>query len=578
MLITDTDLIADCVLENCNIINVLTKEILPGDIALTGSVISGIGDVSGIVDSHTVRIDMEGRYASPGFIDGHVHFESSLVTLTRFAEKALTHGTAGIVADPHEIANVLGKKGIGLILREAESLPVDVFLTVPSCVPASGLETSGAHIGVREAGSLFGQPDVIGLGEMMDYRGVIGADPEKLAMISEAQKRNLRIDGHAPGIRGSELFRYMYRGISSDHESLELDEALEKARFGMAVMLREGSAAGCLSGFIPGLLQSGVSLESFFFVSDDTSPSDLMLGHMDAIVRRAVSLGLDPIQAIAMCTINTARHFRIDHKVGSISIGRRAFIVILDDIETIAIHGVFTGKKRKQREIRYPAFALDTVQYRTVMPHDLWIASQSASEDVNVISIIPGKLLTEHSIETLDVENSIIQPDIERDILAACVVERHGKRGSIGRGFISGLSLNGGAVGQSIAHDSHNVIVAGTDFSDMALCANTINKMHGGLVLARDGKILGSLALPFAGILSPLSVDEVAVQLASLEKIIKEMGCALRSPFSALSFLTLPVIPRYRLTDLGVVDVENSRLIEPVVSEKSRRVHQDRNS
>ncbi len=318
------DIKADTILEHCRIINVNTKEILNADIAIQSGYIVGIGDVSGLRDASTRIIDVNHYYVCPGLLDGHVHFESSMVTLSRFARKALEHGTTGIVIDPHEIANVLGRQGIELVLEEAKSLPLNIFVAVSSCVPATPFETSGASLDAADVRSLIDNEMVVGLGEVMDFPGVLSGDAGKLAMIQAARERRLVVDGHAPGLMGPDLWGYMAAGISSDHESLTYEEALEKLRLGMKLMLREGSAAKCLENFLPRLLEEGVSLENVFFVTDDKHPEDLLAGYMDAIVRKAIALGLDPLDAISMCTINTARHYRIDHLVGSISIGRRA--------------------------------------------------------------------------------------------------------------------------------------------------------------------------------------------------------------------------------------------------------------
>jgi adenine deaminase len=324
---------ADIVLKNCRIVNVNTKEITNGDIAISSGFIAGIGDVEGLKGDKTKILDIKNNYVCPGLIDGHVHFESSMVTLTQFVKQSILHGSTGIVIDPHEIANILGIKGIRLVMREAKRLPIDVFFTISSCVPSSPLETSGAKIGLLEIKKFLDEKYVVGLGEVMDYSEVLHGNTEKLGMIRAALDKKLVVDGHCPGMRNKELFGYLNAGISSDHESVTYDEMLEKARLGMKIMLREGSAAKSLEKFIPKLLGDKISLENFFFVTDDKHSGDLIEGHMDVIVRYAINLGIDPIQAISMATINTARHFRIDQLVGSVSIGRRANLVILDDLQ-----------------------------------------------------------------------------------------------------------------------------------------------------------------------------------------------------------------------------------------------------
>ena len=570
------DIKADTVLKQCRIINVNTKEILNADIAIQSGYIVGIGDVSGLRDASTRIIDVNHSYVSPGLLDGHVHFESSMVTLSRFARKALEHGTTGIVIDPHEIANVLGRQGIELVMEEAKSLPLNIFVAVSSCVPATPFETSGASLDAADVRALIENEMVVGLGEVMDFPAVLSGDAGKLAMIQAARERRLVVDGHAPGLKGLDLWGYMAAGISSDHESLTYEEALEKLRMGMKLMLREGSAAKSLDNFLPRLLKEGVSLENVFFVTDDKHPEDLLAGYMDAIVKKAIALGLDPLDAISMCTINTARHYRIDHLVGSISIGRRADLVILDDLEGFSIHSVIAGGapitpiETQKPVFNYSDHVLDTIRYREIKPQDLQIIyAPGSSVSVNVIKVFPDQIFTEkNNAELVTDESGVLLPDTERDILSTAVIERHGKNGNIGLGFVSGFGLNSGAFAQSIGHDSHNVVVTGTDHTDMALAANAIKEMKGGIVLVKDGEVLDSLSLPFAGLLSLDPVEEVALELDGLHGTIKEMGCTLPAPFITHSFIALPVIPKLRLTDMGLFDVERFEMIEVIIGTK----------
>ncbi|MCX9024823.1 MAG: adenine deaminase [Candidatus Methanoperedens sp.] len=559
------ELKADTVLKNCRIVNVNTKEIIKGDIAISSGFISGIGDVDDLIGGKTEILDLKNAFVCPGLIDGHVHFESSMVTLTQFAKQSIIHGTTGIVIDPHEIANILGIKGIKLVMQEAKRLPIDVFITLSSCVPSSPLETSGAKLGLPEIKKFLDKKFVVGLGEVMDYPGILRGNQEKLAMIAAALERKLVVDGHCPGVRGKELFGYMGAGISSDHESVTYNEALEKARLGMKVMIREGSAAKSLQEFIPPLVRDRISLENFFFVTDDKHPADLIKGHMNVIVRAAIKLGLDPLQAISMASINTARHYRIDQLVGSISIGRRANLVILDDLQKFEIKNVMVRGRMKPKieGIEYPGYVFRTVKYKKIEPDDLKLKSGKKTVFAHIIEIVPGQLITNRNIEELKTDRQTVMPDIERDILAIAVIERHGKSGNIGRGFVRGFNLKEGAMGQSIAHDSHNVILAGTNFEDMALCANKLRELQGGIVLAKDG-VIDYLHLPFAGILSTESAYDVDKKLKELHRTVKKMGCRLDAPFSQMSFLSLPVIPSLKLTDKGLVDVDAFKIIEPI--------------
>jgi len=570
------DIKADTILEQCRIINVNTKEILNSDIAIQSGYIVGIGDVSGLRDANTRIIDVNHRYVSPGLMDGHVHFESSMVTLSRFARKALEHGTTGIVIDPHEIANVLGRQGIELVMEEAKSLPSNIFLAVSSCVPATPFETSGASLDAADVQAMMENEMVVGLGEVMDFPAILSGDASKLAMIQASLERRLVVDGHAPGLRGLDLWGYMAAGISSDHESLVYEEALEKLRLGMKLMLREGSAAKCLENFLPRLLEEGVSLENVFFVTDDKHPEDLLAGYMDSIVRKAIFLGLNPLDAISMCTINTARHYRIDHLVGSTSIGCRADLVILDDLEEFSIHSVIASGapitpitliEAQTPVFNYPDYVFNTIRYREIKPQDMQIIyAPGSSVSVNVIKVFPDRIFTEKENAKL-VSNGlgVLLPDVNRDILSTAVIERHGKNGNIGLGFVRGFGLKSGAFAQSIGHDSHNVVVTGTDHADMALAANAVKEMKGGIVLVQDGEVLDSLSLPFAGLLSPDPVEEVALKLDGLHGTIKEMGCMLPAPFITHSFIALPVIPKLRLTDMGLFDVEKFEMNEVII-------------
>lgn len=557
---------ADTVLKNCRILNVNTKEITKGDIAISSGFISGIGDVDELVGSKTEILDIRKAYVCPGLIDGHVHFESSMVTLTQFAKQSLLHGTTGIVIDPHEIANILGVRGIGLIMREAKRLPIDVFVTISSCVPSSPFETSGAKLDLPGIKKFLDKKYVVGLGEVMNYPEVLRGNPEKLGKIAAALERKLVVDGHCPGMRGRDLFGYMCAGIFSDHESLTFDEALEKARLGMKIMPREGSAAKSLNDFIPELLSNRIALENFFFVSDDKHPGDLIEGYMDAVVRKAIQLGIEPIEAISMATLNTARHYRIDQLVGSVSIGHRANLVILDDLQTFRIKNVITrGKIHPKTEvIDYPGYVFRTVKYKKIEPDDLKIKSGRRTVSARIMEIVPGQLITKKGIEKLKTKEQALLPDIEHDILAIAVIERHGKSGNTGRGFVRGFGLKEGAIGQSIAHDSHNVILVGTNFEDMALCANKLKELQGGIVIAK-GRVMDYLHLPFAGILSTESAYEVDKKLKELHTIVKKMGCKLDSPFIQMSFLSLPVIPALKITDKGLVDVDAFKIIPAVI-------------
>ncbi|MHC1576793.1 MAG: adenine deaminase [Methanosarcinaceae archaeon] len=558
---------ADTILERCRILNVNTKEILDGDIAIMSGNIVGIGDVSELKGENTNVIDIGGRFISPGLMDGHVHVESSMVTLGQFSRAAIAHGTTSVVIDPHEIANVLGRDGIEIILKEARTLPLNVFVAIPSCVPATSFETSGASITTNDIEFLINDECVVALGEMMDYPGVLAADEMKLSMIKTALENKLVVDGHCPKLQGKDLWGYMCAGITTEHEAIEYDEALEKLRLGMKLMIREGSAARSLEKFLPRLISDGISLENVFFITDDKHPGHLLQGYMNVIVRRAISMGLDPLDAISLCTINTARNYHVDHLVGSISIGRKADLVVLDNLEDFAIHSVYVnGQLHTDHlpEYHYPDHVFNTIKYGTITAEDLrLIATPGKKIGLNVIGVLPDEIMTQQTeLNMVSDPDGILIPDVDRDLLSVAVVERHGKNGNVGRGFIKGFGVKQGAFGQSIGHDSHNVIVTGTDHSDMALCVNHIKKMQGGICIVKDGKVIDSLPLPFAGLLSTWSVEEVDEKLTQIHQVMRELGCTLPAPFITHSFIALPVIPHIRLTDAGMFDVDNFRLIE----------------
>ncbi|NOQ48623.1 MAG: adenine deaminase [Methanococcoides sp.] len=560
---------ADTIFFGGLLINVNTKEMLYRDIAVKDGYIVGIGDVSSLKGHDTEMIDVTGRYLCPGLMDGHVHFESSMVTLSQFAVPALAHGTTSVVIDPHEIANVLGKAGIELVLEEASTLPLNAFVAVSSCVPATSFETAGASINVDDIASLIANENVVGLGEMMDYPGVIFCDDAKLSMIQAALKERLVVDGHCPALSREQLFGYMCAGISTDHESIEYEEALEKLRLGMKLMIREGSAAKSLDKFLPRLIEDGVSLENVFFVTDDKHPSDLLKGYMDVIVRRAMELGLSPMDAISLCTLNAAKHYRVDHIVGSLSMGRKADIIVLADIEEFIIDSVYASGRPVESFVpsyEYPDTVFNTVEFDQVTASDLQIRSNADKDHgVWVIKVVPDLIVTEKDTFVLHSDmDGILMPDVENDVLSVVVIERHGRNGNIGASFIKGMGIKNGAIGQSIGHDSHNIVVTGTDHSDMALCANTIRSMNGGICVVNNGKVVEKLELPFAGILSTLPATEVEKKLNDLHKAVKETGCTLPAPFITHSFIALPVIPSLRLTDMGLFDVEKFSLISPI--------------
>jgi adenine deaminase len=549
----------DLLLKNARIINVFTGKIEPGQVAVSGERIAGIGDhwQSGNV------IDLEGRFLAPAFIDGHTHLESSMLDVGEYARAVVPHGTAAIVTDLHEIANVCGLAGIRYILDSARRLPLEIFLMAPSCVPASHMESAGAAIGPLEIRRLLRWKGCLGLGEVMNFPGVIYGDPAVLEKIKLAGGRV--IDGHAPGLTGQNLNAYLSAGIMSDHESVSLAEAEEKLRLGMQIMIREGSTEKNLEALLP--LVTDRTANRCCLVVDDRSAADLRAdGDIDAVVRKAVRLGLDPVTAIRMATLNTALYFRLEGR-GAIAPGYLANLIVINDLSKLDIARVYLRGKLVA-EAGKPLFGTyrrrdkGLTQTVKIKPLDVEALKLPAKgESFPVIEVVPGQIVTRRRMERVKERDNFIEPDISRDILKLVVVERHKATGNIGRGLVTGFGLKRGALASSVAHDSHNIVAVGTSDEEILAAVRAIEKMQGGLTAVSEGKILASLALPVAGLLSREPLETVAAKVEELEKCARKLGSGLPAAFAALSFLALPVIPELRLTDLGLVDVNAFKLI-----------------
>lgn len=548
------------VLKDCNILNVFTGEVVRGDIAIDGGKIVGIcGDYTG-----ERMIELGGRYVSPGFIDGHIHIESSMLTPSRFAEVVVPRGTTGVVADPHEIANVLGVRGINMLLEESAGLPMDLYLTIPSCVPATRLETSGAELGVEDVLELASKPGIVALGEVMNYPGVIQGEGEVLGKIEAARRMGIPIDGHAPGLRGLELDRYIAAGVDSDHEATGWEEALEKLRKGMWLMIREGSAARNMDAILPALLRKGVSLDRCILVSDDRHPRDLLVeGHLDRLVRKAVDMGVALTEAVGMVSWNPARRFGL-RDVGAIAPGFKANITVLSEdlrAEMVIFKGSLVAVGgRLEAELPQPTHEPEV--YRTVRlarelkPDDFKIRAgvREGSALVRVMEVEEGSIFTRRLIERLDVKGGVVGADPDRDILKAAVVERHKASGRMALGLVKGFGLKAGALASTVAHDSHNLVAVGVDDISMAAACNRLAELGGGLSIALEGRVISALRLEVAGLMSGRRAEEVAGDLEILHRDAWKLGCTLTSPFMAMSFLSLPVIPELKLTDMGLVE------------------------
>ncbi len=528
--------------------------------AIYGGRIAGVGDYRQAKEV----LDLGGRYLAPGLIDGHVHLESSMLDVAQYARAVVPRGTLTIVTDLHEIANVCGLEGMRYVMASARRLPLELFLMAPSCVPATHLETSGATLDARALRQVLRWKNCIGLGEVMNFPGVLAGDEGVLSKIDLF--RGKVVDGHAPGVSGKNLNAYISAGIYSDHESVSLAEAREKLGRGMFVMIREGSSEKNLAALLP--LVTDRTYRRCMFVVDDRSCVDLLNdGDIDAVVRQAMARGLDPVRAIQLATINPARYFRLDN-LGAVAPGYLANLIVIGDLSKLQIDMVFYQGCLVAREGE-PLFSVSRSGGRrlsstvNIKPFGMEALRLMASGEAEpVIEIVPGQIITRKKQEKVRVVNGEAVPDVSRDILKLVVVERHKATGNVGLGLVSGFGLKEGALASSIAHDSHNVVAVGTNDGDISAAVKAIERLQGGLVAAAGGKILASLVLPVAGLLSDEPLEVVVEKLKKLEQVAAGLGTKLASPFSTLSFVALPVIPELRLTDLGLVDVGRFSLIK----------------
>ncbi len=552
------EMLPDLVLKNARVINTFVGGVEQANVAIHNGRIAGIG----AYEEGRETIDLEGRYLAPALLDGHTHIESSMLHPAQYARAVVPRGVLTVVTDLHEITNVCGLAGIRFVASWAQQLPLDILLMAPSCVPATTMETSGAQVGVEEIRRILAHPNVIGLGEVMNFPGVVNCDRVVLDKLTASKDRV--IDGHAPGLSGKELNAYIAAGILSDHESTTLEEGREKLQRGMWLMIREGSSEKNLDALLP--LVTDNTYKRCFFVVDDRSCSDLLRdGDVDAVVRKAINRGLEPTRALQMATINTAEYFRL-HDRGAIAPGYLADLITITDLSKLEIDMVFYEGRVVARQGR-PSFSTpdtgrdltDTVR---VKPLDLQSLTLSATAETHpVIEIVPGQIVTRKRVDKVKVEDGAIMPDTERDILKLVVVERHRASGNIGLGLVKGFGLKRGALASSVAHDSHNIVAVGADDVDILRAIEEIERLQGGLVVCANGEIIASLPLPVAGLLSLEPLEEVVSQFENLEKTATGLGSLPPAAFSILSFLALPVIPELRLTDLGLVDVTQFKLI-----------------
>lgn len=554
-------------LKNAQIVNVFTDRLEEANILIDGEKIIGVGQYKD-EDADTVR-DLSGKIICPGFIDGHIHIESTMLTPPELARVCLPCGTTAIVADPHEIANVCGLSGIVYMLDSSEDLPLSVYIMLPSCVPSTPFDETGAVLEAEELHVLYNHPRVLGLGEMMNYPGVLADDTKVMQKISEAQTLGKLVNGHAPLLSGRGLDKYIAAGISDDHECSTAEEAIERIAKGQHVMIRQGTAAQNLDALLP-LFDEPWSRRCML-VTDDRHPADLMKeGHIDNIIRSAVKAGKSPLTAIRMATLQAAEYFGI-RNMGAVAPGYIADILVLDNLETVKVRDVYcrgqlavsNGKviDLKKAEIRS--------DIRKTVRNSFYLDELSASDfhikpegrRCRVIKIRPSQLLTDEWITEIDFsrENGI---DVERDILKLAVIERHLNTGHKGLGFISGAGLKKGAIASSVAHDAHNLIVIGTNDRDMAIAANRIRSLGGGNAVVADGELIAEMPLPEAGLMSDLSAAETAAQNEAVRLAVHALGASDEiEPFMNMAFLSLPVIPYIKMTTLGLVDVDGQKLV-----------------
>lgn len=551
---------AEMVLKNCKIINVFTNEIIEADLAIDNGYIVGIGQYEG-----EKEIDLSGKYLAPGFIDGHVHIESSMSSPSQFARVIVPRGVTTIIADPHEIANVKGIDGIKYIIEDSKNVPLDVYIMLPSCVPATNFENAGAILEAENLKELIDDAAVLGLGEMMNYPGVINGDEkviEKLILFKDKV-----IDGHGPMIKDKDLNAYVVAGIKTEHECSTLEEVINRVRLGMYVLLREGSAAKDLRNIIKAVNKD--NLRRFLFCTDDKHPEDLINeGTIDFNIKLAIQEGVDPIDAIKMATLNAAECYRLKGK-GAIAPGYVADLVVIDNLNDFNIEKVFKNGKLVAENykalfdpsIYLPKNLMDSVKIKDVKVENLQIPMKSSK--ANVIGVIEGSLVTERIIEEVKVENAYFTYS-DNDILKLVVIERHFATGNIGVGLIKNFKLKNGAIGSTVGHDSHNMVVVGDNDKDILLAINELQKIGGGLTLVSKGKVLRSLPLEIAGIMTSRPIDETnSILKEMIELSHKELKVNENiDPFMTLAFMALPVIPKLKLTDMGLFDVEKFEFID----------------
>ena len=553
--------------KNGSVINVFTDKMEKANVLVENGVIVGVGDYHD-TDADWVE-DVSGKYLCPGFIDGHIHIESSMLTPAEFARASLCHGTTSVVADPHEIANVAGVAGIEYMLEASEGMPQDIYIALPSCVPATPLDEAGAILTAEELRPLYTHERVVALGEMMNYPGVLAGDEDVFRKIRDAQAFGKTVNGHAPAVSGCGLDRYLSAGIEDDHECATAEEALERVAKGQWVMIRQGTAAKNLEALLP--LFKEPYCRRCLLVSDDKHPADLLReGHIDAVIRKAATLGASPIVAIRMATLQAAEHFRL-RGVGAVAPGYRADLLVLGDPFAATVERVYKSGRLVAEAGKVLPFASPAVREKTesrvrksfsldpLKEEDFFVAPDRGR--CRIIRVIPHQLFTAEESAELDFgENNGIS--VKEDILKLAVIERHSGTGHRGIGYIRGIGIQRGAIASSVSHDSHNLIVIGASEKDMTVAANRVRELGGGNVVAVDGKVLAEMPLPVAGLMSDLAAEEVAGQNECVRSAVKALGAhGDIEPFMNMAFISLPVIPSLKMTTHGLVRVETQELL-----------------
>lgn len=565
---------ADLRLKNVRLVNVYTGEIIPASIDIYGDTVVGINAPKG----HPVKEtrDCGGRYALPGFIDTHMHIETTLLTPEVLGEVIVPWGTTTLCVDAMEIANVTGIDGLLALVAEAERLPFRLYLEIPSRVPtAPGLETTGGTLGVPEVRDLLGLPQALSLGEL-DPSKVLGRKAEYLEKILAALEKGKICNGHAIGLNKEALNVYATAHLADDHESVQYEELLARLRLGMVSLIREGSSERNAKELLRGVIENGLETTNLCFCTDDKHVNDIVKeGHISYNVQCAVNLGMNPVQAIQMATINAARHFHMQHRIGSIAPGRYADILLLDDLKTIQPAAVYKGgrlvaergKALPVEQKQYPPSLFHTVHLESTLTEQSFaIPSPGGTQaKCHVISLVPDQIVNRGIQALMPIKNGQIYADPKRGVLKLAVVERHGRNGQVGLGLVQGFGIGAGALASSVSHDHHNIVVVGANEADMLLAVRQLEQMQGGFAVVQNGELVGALPLPLAGLMSTLPHTVVMEEMNKLNEAVRRMGCTMKAPFMTLSFISLPTVPELGLTDLGLIDVAAHKKIDLVV-------------